>query len=145
MSGFLTAAQRTHFFTEGYLVVPDLFTIENLEPIRWEIAGIVNHEAERLLSDGKIQTTRFDLPFETRLVALVKDHPECWNDYRIAIEGKAGGGHAGIEMYNLLLNENLLNAMESLVGEEIIASSVYRIRPKLPGLDRGEIPWHQDS
>ena len=145
MSGFLTAAQRAHFFTEGYLVVPDLFDPEKLEPIRCEIDGIVNDEAEKLLSDGKIQATRSDLPFETRLVALVKDHPECWNDYRIAIEGKAGGGHAGKEMYNLLLNSNLLNAMESLVGEEIIASSVYRIRPKLPGLDRGEIPWHQDS
>ena len=31
----------------------------------------------------------------------------------------------------------------SLVGPDIIGSSVYRIRPKLPGFAGGEVPFHQ--
>ena len=144
-TGHLTEDQKRQFFDEGWVVVPDLFPLETLEPIRDEIGGIVDKTARQLLSDGKIEDLREERSFEERLVALLHDRPETWEQHRKAIEGKAGGGHAGKEMYGLLKNERLLNAMESLVGEEIIASSVYRIRPKLPGLDRGEIPWHQDS
>ena len=38
-----------------------------------------------------------------------------------------------------------MNIAEQLVGEEIIASSVYRLRPKIPNYGYGEVPWHQDS
>ena len=34
---------------------------------------------------------------------------------------------------------------ESLCGEELIASSVYRLRPKIPHYNYGAVPWHQDS
>ena len=34
---------------------------------------------------------------------------------------------------------------ESLCGPELIASSVYRLRPKLPSFGGGEVPWHQDA
>jgi phytanoyl-CoA hydroxylase len=30
-------------------------------------------------------------------------------------------------------------------GPDLIGSSVYRIRPKMPHLPHGEVPWHQDS
>ena len=36
-------------------------------------------------------------------------------------------------------------ASKASSAPDIIGSSVYRIRPKLPGWDRGEVPWHQDS
>ncbi len=35
--------------------------------------------------------------------------------------------------------------VERLCGEEVIASSAYRLRPKLPNYGGGEVPWHQDS
>ena len=34
---------------------------------------------------------------------------------------------------------------ESLCGQELIASSVYRVRPKIPNYGYGAVPWHQDS
>jgi hypothetical protein len=43
----------------------------------------------------------------------------------------------------LLTNPTLLDLVESLVGLEVIASSAYRLRPKIPGY--GAFPWHQDS
>ena len=42
-------------------------------------------------------------------------------------------------------NPKLLDLAESLLGPEIIASSVYRLRPKVPGFAHGVVPWHQDS
>ena len=32
-----------------------------------------------------------------------------------------------------------------MCGEELIASSVYRLRPKIPGHRNSAVPWHQDS
>lgn len=141
----MTAAQVEQFHELGYVVIPDLFKHQDLEPIRREIAELVSNTARRLFDEGLISEIRDSEPFEMQLAKLVEDHPECWDVFRKDIEGKAGGGHTGRAMFDLLTHPSLLDAMERLVGEEIIASSVYRIRPKLPRNVRGEIPWHQDS
>jgi len=38
-----------------------------------------------------------------------------------------------------------VDAAEQLCGPEVIASSVYRLRPKIPNYGYGAVPWHQDS
>ncbi|MBV9850974.1 MAG: phytanoyl-CoA dioxygenase family protein [Armatimonadetes bacterium] len=141
----LTQTQIAQFFDEGYVMVPGLFAPAELEPLRQEIAGLVDDTAQRLAADGKIADTHADEPFETRLTRLLADHPETQGEFMRAIEGKAGGGHTGEEMFRLIVHPRLLDAMADLVGPEIVASSVYRIRPKVPGLGRGVVPWHQDS
>ncbi|MCC6415355.1 MAG: phytanoyl-CoA dioxygenase family protein, partial [Opitutaceae bacterium] len=46
----------------------------------------------------------------------------------------------------VIAHPKLLAAVGDLLGtEEIVASSVYRVRPKLPSIGRGVVPWHQDS
>ena len=59
--------------------------------------------------------------------------------------GKGGGGYSGPAMLGMLRHKPLLSCIESLIGPDIVGSSVYRIRPKLPSWERGEVPWHQDS
>ena len=59
--------------------------------------------------------------------------------------GKGGGGYNGPAMLPCIRHAPLLSCIESLVGPDIVGSSVYRIRPKLPGWRRGEVPWHQDA
>lgn len=145
MTRTLTDAQTEQFHEEGYTMVPDLFTTKALEPLRQEIAAIVDTTARCLYADGKITDLRDGETFETRLTRLLADHPELKGDYMGAIEGKGGGGHAGVEMFRLITHPRLLDAMEDLLGPEIVGSSVYRIRPKVPMLDRGVVPWHQDS
>ncbi len=86
-----------------------------------------------------------DEPFETRLAKIYADNRENGEAIMADLEGVAGGGYTGREMYNLLTHPRLLAALESLIGPEIIASSTYRIRPKIPGKVRGVVPWHQDS
>ena len=41
--------------------------------------------------------------------------------------------------------QELLDAMGQLVGPEIVASSIYRLRPKLPFWEQGIVPVHQDA
>jgi hypothetical protein len=141
----LTDEQLQQFQEEGYVMVPDVFAPEELEPLRQEIAGLVDAAARRFATEGKIVDLHAGEPFETRLTRLMADHPELTRDYLKAIEGKAGGGHTGREMFRIMIHPRLLDIMECLVGPEIIGSSVYRIRPKVPGLVRGVVPWHQDS
>lgn len=43
----------------------------------------------------------------------------------------------GPAIFHLIGNPNLVNIAEQLVGEEIIASSVYRLRPKIPNCGYG--------
>jgi len=45
----------------------------------------------------------------------------------------------------MIVHPPLLSCIESIIGPDIVASSVYRIRPKMPRLAIGEVPWHQDS
>ena len=56
-----------------------------------------------------------------------------------------GGGFSGASMFGMLTHPPLLSCVESLIGPTIIGASAYRIRPKLPEWERGEVPWHQDS
>ena len=50
------------------------------------------------------------------------------------------------EMFKAIVNPKLVGAVSSiLASQEIVASSVYRIRSKLPQIAQGDVPWHQDS
>ena len=51
----------------------------------------------------------------------------------------------GPEFFRLITHPKLLDVAEQMCGEELIASSVYRLRPKIPRHDHGAVPWHQDS
>jgi hypothetical protein len=141
----LTKAQMEAFHRDGYLMISDVFQPEELEPLRQEIAALVDAAARKFAAEGRITNLHENEGFETRLTRLIADHPEMSNDYLRFIWGKGGGGHAGPEIFQIITHPKLLDMMESLLGPEIVGSSAYRIRPKVPGLERTVVPWHQDS
>src|SRR5262249_54083875 len=79
-----------------------------------------------------------DEPFETRLLNLTRENEQIY----WAIDS---GRLSGPGIFSVLTHLKLLDVAESLCGPELIASSVYRLRIKMPGFWHGNVPWHQDS
>ncbi len=126
------------FHEEGYLVVENLFSNSDLQPVIDEITGEVMARARRLVDAGKLSSTYEELGFERQLIAI--DH-----EIDTLLPDISSGALSGPEIFRLICHPKLLDIAESLCGPELIASSVYRLRPKLPHDPRGEVPWHQDS
>ena len=47
--------------------------------------------------------------------------------------------------FTLMSNPKILDAVESLIGPEIFSNPVYNVRPKVPKVAAGAVPWHQDK
>ncbi len=142
----LTAQQIQFFNEEGYLIVPDVFDPADLEPLRRELAAEIEKKVRGLQAEGKLTNMHARLDFDRRLAALYRDSKENGETIMRHLEGLRGGGFHAPEMFDVIAQPKLLAKVASLLGsEEIVASSVYRIRPKLPNIGRGVVPWHQDS
>lgn len=140
MSG-LTFSQLQQYKEEGFVMVPDVFDSADIQPLRDELTEVIHAKALELCAEGKLCSLYENEPFERRLTRIFRDAPEIIG----AIMGKGGGGHSGRAFFDFVRHPSLMEKIESLVGEEIVGSSVYRIRPKVPSWDRGAVPWHQDS
>ena len=137
----LTETQLRQYGERGFIMVPDVFEPGDLQPLRDELTDVIHTAAIELKAAGKINSLHEDEPFERRLTRIMAESDEVMK----ALAGKGGGGHSGKALFELITHEKLLAKVESLVGPEIVGSSVYRIRAKVPGYDRGVVPWHQDS
>lgn len=140
MSGSLTAEQIRTYRDEGYLVIPHFLNEADLAPAREAMNEKVSEIADELFVDGLISDKLAGASFETRLARLFADKTDeeflrygrSWRDR------KAG-------YYHLMANGKILDAIESLIGGEIFANPVYNVRPKVPRVAAGAVPWHQDK
>ena len=137
MSG-LSQEQIDSFRREGYLVLPELFSDEDLQPPIDDINRAIDEKCAELVAAGVLSQTYSDYGFERRLAEVSRETDQLalslWN-----------GIMHGPGFFALITNPKLLDVAESLCGEELISSSVYRLRPKIPHYDYGAVPWHQDS
>ena len=137
-AGPLGRDQLEQFDTQGYLVVEDLFREADLQPVIDEITEALDAEARKAIERGALSRLYDELPFEQRLTAIERET----SSVRQAI---SEGTMSGPAFFGTIRHAALLDVAEQLCGPELIGSSVYRLRPKVPGLKRGEVPWHQDS
>ena len=140
----LNSEQLEFFKDEGYLVVPSALDPAGLQPAIDEITSVIDEHSIKAVERGDLSQTYADEPFETR---LWKIHQE-WSDLYWSIgqpRSDFGGQVEGHGIFELIINDQLLDLAKSIVGPEIIGSAVFRLRPKLPGHWHGEVPWHQDS
>lgn len=134
----LTQEQLKFFDNEGYLVAAGVIPRNYIHSLQDELDQVIDAKAREYKESGEITELYEDLGFLYRASKL---HGQCPK-----ILGPVDGGtHAGKAMFALITCPELLDAVEQLVGPEIVASSVYRIRPKLPDRPEGIVPWHQDS
>ena len=134
----LTVSQIECFDREGYLVLPDLFDNEDLQPAIDDINLAIDAKVAELLAAGTLLRSYAEFDFEHRLAQISHQTDQVarslWN-----------GVLHGPGFFALITNPKLLDVAESLCGEELIASSTYRLRPKIPNYNYGAVPWHQDS
>lgn len=138
--GKLTAEQLEFYNQEGYLVLPNLLTDQELGPVREAMQTKVEMIAQELFKDGLITDLYENEPFATRLARLFenltgKDFLKYGRSWRDRFPG----------YFDLMANPKVLDVVESLIGPEIFANPVYNARPKVPGVAAGIVPWHQDK
>ncbi|HEX8551319.1 MAG TPA: phytanoyl-CoA dioxygenase family protein [Abditibacteriaceae bacterium] len=140
VGGSLTPEQLEHYNREGYVVLEHFLNTDDMAPARAAMNEKTDEIAAELLADGLISDTLPDEPFETRLARLFDGLTDAdflrfgrgWRDR------KAG-------YYQLMSNPKILDAVESLIGPELFSNPVYNVRPKVPGVAAGAVPWHQDK
>ncbi len=144
-AGRFSKEQVSFFRNEGYFIAENVFGAADLEPIRQDLEREIDRKISELAEQGRLSDTHAGLPFEQRLTRIYSDSRENGETVMRHLEGERGGGYQGRSMFDLISHPKLLDAVSDLVGQEIVASSAYRIRPKIPGVGRGNVPWHQDS
>ncbi len=134
----LTQDEIATFHDQGFLVAEDVIPQEELQPVIDEITHEIDVRAGDLVHSGMLSQSYAEEGFPTRLARISRETDalalQIWN-----------GILHGPAIFHLIANPNLVNLAEQLVGPEIVASSVYRLRPKIPDYGYGAVPWHQDS
>ncbi|MCY9668474.1 phytanoyl-CoA dioxygenase family protein [Paenibacillus alginolyticus] len=139
-SGYLTKEQIEFYNEEGYIVLDRFLTNEELAPVQEAMTYKVSMIADELFRDGLIEDKLVDRPFKYRLAELfqhltAEDFLKYGRSWRDRIPG----------YFHLMSNIKILNAVESLIGGELFSNPVYNVRPKIPRVAAGAVPWHQDK
>lgn len=140
MGGSLSKHQLEKYNREGYLVLENLLKEDDMAPVKDAMTEKVSSIANDLFHAGLIGDKLEGETFEYRLAKLFKgltdkDFLKYGRGWRDRIPG----------YYTLMSNPKILDAVESLIGPELFASPVYNVRPKVPGVAAGAVPWHQDK
>ncbi len=134
----LSSAQAESFEREGFLVCPKVLSDEIIQSVISDIEAEIDRQAAIALRDRRLRDPCSTLPFERRLIALHQQDPTLvWQINR--------GQLSGDGIFELMRSDTLLGLLRPLLGNEIVASSGYRVRPKMPGFFHCVLPWHQDS
>jgi len=137
--GTLTQEQVDFYDREGYLVLENYLSAEDLAGVKQAMNQKVDQVIDGLMADGLLKDNLADEPFETRLAKAFEgltdqDFLKYGRSWRDRLPG----------YFDLMSNPKILDAVESLIGGELFANPVYNVRPKVPGVAAGAVPWHQD-
>lgn len=130
--------QKEFFKENGYLLIEKVIDDNDLQDVIDELNYEIEKRAKELIANGEISNLYENEAFETRLAKISNETP------KLAVSIWNGILH-GPAIFELITNHKLLDVAEAFCGNEVIASSVYRLRPKIPNYGYGEVPWHQDS
>ena len=139
--GSLAAGLVEEYDGQGYVVLPELLDDEDLTPVRGAMMSKVSQIADRLFDAGLVEDLLADEPFGTRLARLFEGLSA---DNFVTFTGQSWRDRMP-GYFELMSNPKVLDVVESLIGPEIFANPVYNVRPKVPRVAAGEVPWHQDK
>ncbi|XP_060589466.1 uncharacterized protein LOC132744708 [Ruditapes philippinarum] len=134
--GQLPLEQIKQFFEEGYIVVENFFSKDELQPCRDAINEMVELLANKLYEAGKIKNLYKEYGLFQRLSKLEEEFPGAnillFKHQKIP---KA--------FRDLWCNERLLHLIEQLIGPDIAGHPVWNMRTKTPNSKAMVVPWHQ--
>ena len=141
----LTPEQLAEYDDRGVVVARGILEQDDLQPVIDELCEYIDSRARELQIAGKIDQLHEEEPFDRRFGLLARQCGEI-------AQGMDIMHHRGPAMFEFLFNDNLLDAVESIVGPEITCSPIQHIRPKPPATADGGgtdgfnvVPWHQDA
>ncbi|HWF43869.1 MAG TPA: phytanoyl-CoA dioxygenase family protein [Candidatus Kapabacteria bacterium] len=134
----LSTEQIHQYHNDGFLIVRDLFTNAELQPVIDAIDEKVDALARKLYAAGQISDLYDSEGFLTRLSYLELSFP-----------GSATLIHTGGTLphafANIWSSQKLLDIIEQLLGPEIAGHPVWNLRSKTPHNPLATVPWHQDT
>ncbi|CAL1525916.1 unnamed protein product [Lymnaea stagnalis] len=136
--GQLPYTEIQKFFDEGYLVVKNFFTRDELDSCRRDIEVMVEQLAQKLFNTGKVKNLYREYGLFQRLTKLEEEYTGA-NILLFKYQKMPES------IQKLWSNERILNLMEQILGPEIAGHPVWNLRTKTPKSEAVNIPWHQDS
>ncbi|XP_021359944.1 uncharacterized protein LOC110454642 isoform X2 [Mizuhopecten yessoensis] len=136
--GQLSPEEIRQYFEEGYVIVKDFFTKEELEPCLRDFEILVENLAQKLYKGGKIKDLYEESDVYTRLIKLNEEFPGA-----AVLLHKIGKLPQSLR--NLWGNERLLNVVEQVLGPDISGMPNWNLRTKTPYNEELTVPWHQDA
>lgn len=136
--GQLNDAELKQFFEEGYVLVKNYFTEDELLPVIEDLKWLMDRMAKKLFQAGKIKDMYEQADFFERATLLNKDLP----GFGILLHKR---DHLSKAIRNLWSCEKLLNFAEQVLGTaDIMGHPTWNIRCKIPHFQETVVPWHQD-
>jgi phytanoyl-CoA hydroxylase len=155
-----TKVDLERFRDEGYLVVEDVLDVErDLDPVVAEYTQKLDDLARTWHAEGKLTSTYAELPFVQRLAQVLTETGRTGYqplDISLPFTGVTEETpiHLGPATFRLLTSPRLLDAVEQVVGPEVLSNPIQHVRIKpperlLPEEFRsslvGQTDWHQDQ
>jgi phytanoyl-CoA hydroxylase len=141
----LSPAEIKQFHEEGYVIVQDVLKESDLAPVIAAINEFVDQRANQLLAEGEISELHENESFERRYASIYCQSKEIGKNMDIY-----QWRHPAL--FAFLRNENLLDVVSSLLGDEITCNPIQHLRAKMPYESKGSepeyfqnVPWHQDA
>jgi hypothetical protein len=159
--GGLDPAQLEIFEWDGFLAIDRLLDEDDLVPLEAEYDALLDQVASDLHAAGAIDSMPRGDDFGERFAWLLERCPDAHHRFNISLPPVNGAVdleryrmHCGPAVFGLIGNRRILDAVESVIGPEIVASPVQQMRMK-PRERRlrdthadhsnvGTTTWHQD-
>ncbi len=134
----LNREQTEQYFDDGFLIVEDLLSRQELQPAIDDIAEIVDELARRLHAAGRISSLHSGDGFDRRLASIEAECPGAaiWVTH-------LGDLRPGLSQ--LWSSDRLLDIVERIVGPDIAGHPIWNIRSKTPRTTLMTVAWHQDT
>ncbi len=134
----LTNSEVQRYVDDGFLIVRDLFSEDELHPAIEAINEKVADLADRLYASGKIEDIFEREGFFTRLTKLEQAFPGAATLIHT-------GGILPQAFIDLWSSKKLVDIIEQILGPEIAGHPVWNLRSKTPHNPLATVPWHQDT